>query len=182
MKTEIDGGSLVSLGHALAALSPKLEGKDVVPGAEAIVARMKTEKDNLSLASLGEALGSLFSKGGNTAMLIPAVNAVIVATKTEWDPMSLRGLTHALTGLAPRLTSPILLPIYGHPVTTAQVYADLLKQPMVVGDARSVLMDGLEQTTGTKFGNNIWQFVSWATETDAGRSLNLDLENPPQWK
>ena len=176
-----DGEPLLSLGEALAALSSKVESKDVIPLKEAMLAQMETNKSNGSLAGLGRSLARLGPKTVDSTMLGPA-NLVLVALKTEWNEERLRALAIALDELMQRLPTPIPFLVYGHPVTKEQVFVDLLKRPSVVGRARAAVLDGLEKTTGAKFGTNVWQFVDWATETDAGRGLKLDLENPPRWK
>ena len=60
-----------------------------------------------------------------------------------------------------------------------QVYVDLLKSPFVVGDARTELLKGLERATGQTFSEDLWKLVDWATKTEAGRALGLDLDAPP---
>jgi hypothetical protein len=56
-----------------------------------------------------------------------------------------------------------------------QAYIDLLRLPLMVGDARKALLDGLEQLTGEKFEGDLWRFVDWATESNRGQALRLDL-------
>jgi len=181
MKTETDVSSLASLGGALGSLSGKLERQDVAPAAAALVARMRTETGILSLASLGKVLGSLSAGLNNKINLIPAFEALVTRAGHESFVDFLTPLTEDLVTLGPALPNPVSLSIYPHPVRVEQVYVDLLKSPFIVGDARAELLKGLEQATGQTFSGDIWSFVAWATETDAGRALGLDLEGPPPW-
>ncbi len=59
-----------------------------------------------------------------------------------------------------------------------QKYVDLLALPLVVGGNRKALLDGLEPEplTGAKFEGDLWRFVDWATTTDKGKSMHLQLE------
>jgi len=188
MKTEPDASTLASLGEALGSLSAKLERQDVVFGAKSLVVRMKTETDTRTLMSLGEALGSLSSKL-DSEDIVPAFSALAARIYLEDDP-ELRGdfspLTHSgLTGitvaLGPSLPSPVSLSNYSEPVRVEQVYADLLKYPILQGPARKELLEGLEKATGQSFSGDLWSFVDWATKTPEGRALGLDLDSPPPW-
>ncbi len=181
MKTETDSSSLALLGRALSSLSGKLESQDVAPLAETLVARMKTQTDSNSLVSLGKALGSLRGKLNNQSSVTPAFEALATRAGREWDVDSLTSLTQGLGALGPALPNPVSLSVYPHPVRVEQVYVDLLKSPFIVGKARANLLKGLEQATGQTFSGDLWSFVDWATQTDAGRALRLDLEGPPPW-
>jgi len=57
----------------------------------------------------------------------------------------------------------------------AQPYVELLRLPLAVGKVRKSLLSGLEKMTGKKFNGDIWQFVTWATESESGKALNLRL-------
>ena len=57
-----------------------------------------------------------------------------------------------------------------------QKYVDLLALPLVVEENRKSLLDGLEPLTGATFDGDLWRFVDWATTTDKGRSMHLQLE------
>jgi len=46
----------------------------------------------------------------------------------------------------------------------SQAYVDLLRLPLVVGDARKALLEGLDQIIGERFEGDLWRLVDWATE------------------
>jgi hypothetical protein len=179
MRTERDSRVIPSLGWALSSLSARLKRQDVVPGIALLVARIKTEADGQALASLTWALTLL---GGRLerqdAVLVFGKIAKATGGSNQFIPSA---LTSGLIALGPELPNPVRLSVYPHPVRIEQVYVDLLKSPFMVGEARAELLKGLEQATGQKFSGNLWSFVDWATETDAGRALGLDLEGPSPW-
>jgi hypothetical protein len=47
--------------------------------------------------------------------------------------------------------------------------------PLLVGDARKALLDGIDRISGEKFEGDLWRFVDWATVSDRGKALRLDL-------
>jgi hypothetical protein len=54
---------------------------------------------------------------------------------------------------------------------------DLLALPLVVDENRKALLDGLEPLTGAKFDGDLRRFVEWATTTDKGKAMHLQLEH-----
>jgi hypothetical protein len=181
MKTEHDSVALRSLSLALGSISPKLERQDVAPLAVALVERMKTEKETYTLADLGSALDSLSAGVQGGGSIDHLFEKLAVRSIRECNEYMVAGLAKGMVALRPGLPNPITLSIYHRPVRIEQVYLDLLKSPFVVGEARANLLEGLEQATGQKFNGDLWSFVDWATRTDAGRALKLDLEGPPPW-
>ncbi len=181
MKTEKDTDSLMNLGWTLGSLSTKLEGQDVAHGAAVLAARMKTETNPVALDRLKQTLASIsmrlkIERGG-----VPAFEELVTNTVRASDRNELNWFTRELVDLRATLPNPVSLSIYPHPVRIEQVYVDLLKSPLLVGDARAELLKGLEKAAGQTFSGDLWSFVDWATNTDAGRALKLDLEGPPPW-
>jgi hypothetical protein len=111
-----------------------------------------------------------------------AFEALVTRTGQESDARWLLPLVKSSISIGHILSGPVHLSIYPHPVRIEQVYVDLLKSPFLVGEAQAEVLDGLEKSTGQTFSGDLWNFVDWATQTKAGRSLNLDLESPPPWQ
>jgi hypothetical protein len=171
METEQASYALSLLGQALAGLSGKLEAKDVQPGAAALVKRMETEQASDALSSLGEALAGLSGKL-DAKDVQPLVVVLEEATKTRNDFEVIPGMAAAWVTLEPIAHGKL------DDRKRVQAYVDLLRLPLVVGYARKALLDGLDQLTGEKFGGDLWRFVDWATESDEGKALRLDLGGP----
>ena len=131
---------------------------------------------------MGTALGTLSAKLNNQSSVTPAFEALATRAGREWD-VDLTYIAHTRFGrIGSRFAKPSF-PI-GLPFTRCvsnKSDADLLKSPFIVGKARANLLKGLEQATGQTFSGDLWSFVDWATQTDAGRALRLDLEGPPPW-
>jgi len=173
MKTEHDSDALDSLHEALTWLSGWIEAKDVQPRATALAKRMEREQDGLVLSMLGKALAGLGRKL-EAQDLQRAATALGEAMKTS-ERVSFAQLSRMATAW-------VMLERVAYTDLSlqkrVQAYVDLLRLPLVVGGARKALLDGLEQLTGEKFEGDLWRFVDWATESDKGKALRLDLGGP----
>ena len=152
MKVEQDSLAFSQLGLALAGLSGKLAAKDVQPLAAALVERMETEQDSFARSSLGLALAGLSGKlEAQDAGPLAAALAEAMKTRNSLDEVprmatawvTLERVAYAKLDLQKRI----------------QAYIDFLRLPLVVGDARKALLDGLDQLAGEKFGGDLWR--SW---------------------
>jgi predicted sugar kinase/membrane protein implicated in regulation of membrane protease activity len=205
MKTEKDSESLSSLGKVLGSLSGKLDAKDVQRLAAVLVERMKTEKDSEALFSLGNVLSSLSEKL-DPKDVQPAVVALVGQMKAEKDSRLLSSLGKTLVSFGAILRveeaqtalgflSERWYEDHGRDASTEdwislevvadrdmdlhgriQKYVDLLALPLIIEENRKTLVDGLEALSGAKFDGNMWRFVDWATMTDKGKSMKLELE------
>ncbi len=168
MESEQDSYALSLLGKALAGLSGKLVAKDVQPGAAALIKRMESEQDRYALSRLGEVLAGLSGK-------LETKGAQPLAAALE-EAMRSRNNFAAVPRMAAAWVTFERI-AYGKldDRKRVQAYIDLLRLPLVVGDARKALLDGLDQLAGEKFEGDLWRFVDWATESERGQALRLDL-------
>ena len=101
---------------------------------------------------------------------------------TELNPEKLDLLVKTFARRDAAARRAVSFPPYRRPVPIEQVYVDLLKNPLIVGETRATLLAVLEEATGQAFQGDQWRFVDWATQTEAGRAMQLDLESPPPWE
>jgi hypothetical protein len=141
----------------------------VEPATAALVERMKGAKALDSLLALGKALSAIESHvrpqeaQQGLKLLSPT------SQKTLWDADCAAAWVR-LEQVADRDLDA------GKRI---QKYVDLLAVPLVVGEARTPLLEGLETLTGAKFEGDLWKFVDWATTTDRGKAMHLQLDKRP---
>ncbi|MEP7008695.1 MAG: hypothetical protein ABJC13_00075 [Acidobacteriota bacterium] len=182
MRTETNPYSLADLGHALGSLNNKLKKSDVAPGAAALIAMVSSAEANSQVSANLDIEIFHFVRFLGDQTRVPAFEALVTRTGQESDVRLLLPLARSSISIGHTLAGPVHLSIYPHPVRVEQVYVDLLKSPFLVGEAQAALLKGLEQSTGQTFSGDLWNFVDWATQTKAGRALNLDLDSPPPWQ
>jgi hypothetical protein len=158
------------VGAALAALSVKLDARDVEPGAVALVKRMEAEQNAFALWGLGGALAVLSEK--LDARDVKRGAAALAHAIKNANGLDLERLTVAWRDLEHVAYADLDLQ------KRIQAYVDLLRLPLVVEDPRKALLDGLEKLTGEEFEGDLWRFVDLATESDKGKALRLDLAGP----
>lgn len=129
---------------------------------------MESERDSSALSLLGEALAGLSGKLEATGAQ-PGAAALEEAMRTRNDFEAVPGTAAAWVTLEPIAYRKL------DDQKRVQAYVDLLRLPLVVGDARKALLDGLEQIAGEKFEGDLWRFMDWATESEEGKALRLDL-------
>jgi hypothetical protein len=171
LKVEQNSDAVSELGLALAGLSSKLDAQNVKPVVATLVERIKVDQGTKALSALGLALAGLSSNlGAKDAQ--PSAAALKASMKTRNDLEDIPRMVKAWV--------PLEQVAYANldPRTRIQTYVDLLGLPLVVGDARKALLDGLDQLTGEAFEGDLWRFVDWATESDEGKALQLDLGGP----
>jgi hypothetical protein len=86
-------------------------------------------------------------------------------------------LGRAADGYGPLACFPLLRPAL-EPLPcrlSTQQLVELLKHPMLVNQARRIVLDQLGNRYGRRFAD-VWQFVAWAREHEP----TLDLTTPPQ--
>jgi hypothetical protein len=180
MRAKNSGDSLAKLGEALGALSAKLDSRDILLGAQLLLEQIVGQTGG-SLEKEGRVLWALCSKlNGEETIAVQQRVLEKIPTRSNLESLNLLAETFAKCGSALRKT--VSFPPYRHPVRIEQAYVDLLKKPLIVGKARTALVDALEKASGQVFDGDQWRFVDWATQTEAGRAMKLDLKGQPSWK
>ncbi len=171
------------LSAAIVAFSAGLDSKDALGIARILLKRMKAEKDNIHarVFHCGTALAALGARLDNEDALV-VEQLVLSHIGTELNPEKLDLLVKTFARRDAAARRAVSFPPYRRPVPIEQVYVDLLKNPLIVGETRATLLAVLEEATGQAFQGDQWRFVDWATQTEAGRAMQLDLESPPPWE
>jgi hypothetical protein len=62
------------------------------------------------------------------------------------------------------------------PKNRIEVYVNILKLPFAA-DAQKKLLSGLETLTKKRFGDSVWNFVTWATQSETTINYHIDLDD-----
>lgn len=170
----VEGPDLAVVVEALSHLKEELRSEQVQQIITTMARQLKKEEGGFWVGLLGKTLARLRKD-------LPSGYARMGATEVL-EHLKKETSARILTSLAETWSR--LEPIAYRDVSRSkrlQVYVDLLNHPLVVGESRQALLEGVEQIVGESFDGDHWSFVDWATESEEGKKLNLDLNGRP-WR